>query len=261
MRNRFIAGLFATAVLILAPPVAAEEYIPQIRSINADVEEIQDMRQRSCERQGVVCTTQEVKSEPIAPPVSSQNVETEPVIEPISEPITRSTTVATVREQLAPVTVNQSAVSANTPESVQPTTQTLAPYKSTFYNHSTHPVTVSANLVLSEEPQTLPQSKVVPQSSQQIAVRHAGIQRHQHEVADPEPTREQQLTHRGFLLFASDLAWNRVDETSDKSIRNPYSLGARLERGVITPLAALRVYAPHRVAEAIAILRGEKEYT
>jgi hypothetical protein len=265
MRNRLIAGLFTAAVLLFTAPVAAEEYIPSHRSsISSDVEVIQGMIQRSQERQGVVQTTQELESEPIAPPVSSQIVETEPVIEAISEPIKSSTKVATVTEQLAPVAVNQSAVSANTPESVQPTTQTPAPDKSTFYNYSTQvnkpsttPVTatVSANSVLSAETQTPPQSKVVSQSSQQIAVRHIGIQRQQREASDPEPSREAQISNRAFMLFAADLAWERVDKKED------YGLGARLERGVITPLAAIKAYVPEKLPQALAILSGQQDYT
>jgi hypothetical protein len=264
MRNRLIAGLFTAAVLLFTSPVSAEEYIPSHHtSISSDVEVIQGMIQRSQERQGVIQTTQELESEPIAP-VSSQIVDTEPAIKPISEPITSSTTVATVTEQLAPVVVNQSAVSANIPESVQPTTQTPAPDKSTFYNHSTQvnttstppfPATVSANSVLSAETQTPPQSKVVPQSSQQVAVRHIGIQRHQREASDPEPSREDQISNRAFMLFAADLAWESVDKKED------YGLGARLERGVITPLAAIKAYVPEKLPQALAILSGQQDYT
>lgn len=258
MRNRIIAGLFTTVILLFSSPVAAEEHIPQSRSITTDVEAIQGMIQRSQERQGVAQTTQEVESEPIAP-ISSQTVE-EPVIEPISEPITTSTSVSRVTEQLAP-TVNQSA---NTTESVQSTTQTPALDKSTFYNHSNQintsattpiPATVSANPVPSAETQIPPQSKVVPQNSQQVAVRYAGIQRHQREASDPEPTREQQISNKSFMLFASDLAWERVDKKED------YGLGARLERGVITPLAAIKAYVPEKIPQALAILSGQQDYT
>ena len=225
MRNRIIAGLFTTAVLIFAGPVAAEEYIPSYRSsITADVEEIQTMIQRSQKRQGSV-SAQEVK-EPIAP-ASSQTVELETGISPIS-PNTAPNSTSTA----GPV---------HTPKSAQ----AQAPAKVTI-------------------PATEP--RVVPQRAQQVAVRHANRYRHQSASDEPpvtqkEPSREVQVSHKPFMLFAADLAWDRVDESSDKSIRNPYSLGARLENGVITPLAAIRVYAPDKLPEALAILAGEKEYT
>jgi len=225
MRNRIIAGLFTTAVLIFAGPVAAEEYIPSYRSsITADVEEIQTMIQRSQKRQGSV-SAQEVK-EPIAP-ASSQTVELETGISPIS-PNTAPNSTSTA----GPV---------HTPKSAQ----AQAPAKVTI-------------------PATEP--RVVPQRAQQVAVRHANRHRHQSAKDEPpvtqkEPSREVQVSHKPFMLFAADLAWDRVDESSDKSIRNPYSLGARLENGVITPLAAIRVYAPDKLPEALAILAGEKEYT
>lgn len=270
MRNRLIAGLFTTAVLFFAAPVAAEEHFPQHRSLTADIEEIQDMVKRSQERQGSVYNTQKVELEPDAP-ISRQSEEPDPVIEPISEPITTPAPVSTVTEQVqaAPVTVTQSAVSATSPESTQYTVQ--SPAQSTFHNHSAQsttpatpvPSTVSANQATSAKAH--PQ-KEVHQSSQQIAtVRHANHHRHQSASDDPpsatnrinqeEPTREQQLTHKGFMLFAADLAWERVDTKHD------YALGARLERGVIAPLAAIRVYAPDKLPEALAILAGQKEYT
>jgi hypothetical protein len=234
MRNR-LAVLFATAVLIFAAPVAAEEYIPSHRSsITADVEEIQTMIQRSQERQGVVQTTQESKS---APELASDKVTNRLLVEsPQIKVVPESTTVF---EPSKPNTV------------FQPST-VFAPV-----NPATTPVPATGPSLTD----TVPLHTEEPQTSQKIAVRHIGIQRQQREVADPEPSREDQISNRAFMLFASDLAWNRVDETSDKSIKNPYSLGARLEKGVITPLAALRIYAPHRVAEGLAILRGEKEYT
>lgn len=261
MRNRLIAGLFiTTAVLFFVAPVAAEE-ISQSRSITADTEEIQDMFKRSQERQGIVQETQEAESESIAP-ISGQIVEPAPV------------STVTEQVQAAPVTVTQLAVSATSPESAQSSAK--VPDKSTFHNHSAHqhtpatpvPLIVSANQAPSAE---LKSQKEVHPSSQQIAVRHANRHRHQSASDEPpsksnamnqgEPTREQQLKHKGFMLFTADLAWNRVDESSDKSIRNPYSLGARLENGVIAPLAAIRVYAPDKIPEALAILAGQKEYT
>jgi hypothetical protein len=263
MRNRLIAGLFTAVVILFTAPVVAEEHISQSRSLTTDIEEIQGMIQRSHERQGLVQKTQEAESAPITT-TSEKIIEIEPVVETISEPITTSTSVSTVTEQLAPVEVNQSAVSANTSESVQPTTQTPAPDKSTFYNHSTQantpattpvPAIASANLVSSAETQTPPQSKVVPQSSQQVAVRYIGIQRHQREASDPEPTREQQISNKAFMLFASDLAWERVDKKED------YGLGARLERGVITPLAAIKAYVPEKLPQALVILSGQQDYT
>ncbi|MGA1050358.1 MAG: hypothetical protein ACO3TG_02590 [Minisyncoccia bacterium] len=185
------------------------------------------MIQRSRERQGYV-SAQEVK-EPIAP-ASSQTVELETGISPIS-PNTAPNSTSTA----GPV---------HTPKSAQ----AQAPAKVTI------PATDRA------------QTTVVPQRAQQVAVRHANRHRHQSAKDEPpvtqkEPSREVQVSHKPFMLFAADLAWNRVDESSDKSIRNPYSLGARLENGVITPLAAIRVYAPDKLPEALAILAGEKEYT
>lgn len=269
MRNRLIAGLFTTAVLFFAAPVAAEEHFPQHRSLTADIEEIQDMVKRSQERQGYVHNTQEVESEPITP-TSSQAEEPEDVIEPISEPITTPEPVSTVTEQVqvAPVTLTKSAASSTSTGSAQSSAKVLD--KSTFHNHSAQsttsdtPVssTFSANQATSAKAHS---QKEVHQSSQQIAVRHANQHRHQSASDEPpstinrinqeEPTREQQLKHKGFMLFAADLAWERVDTKHD------YALGARLERGVISPLSAIRVYAPDKLPEALAILAGQKEYT
>jgi hypothetical protein len=262
MRNRFIAGLFATAVLILAPPVAAEEQISQSRSLNVGIEEIQAMIQRSQERQGVFLTGEEDAHKD-----SGRNVEavvqelaptitTAPTTQPVSAPVAAKPQIKVVPES---TTVFEPSKSKTV---FQPNT-VFSPGKNsaTTTDTSTVPSTTETAPSYITEPKISPQSKVVPQQSQQVAVRHSRIQRHQREETDPEPSRKEQISNRAFMLFTADLAWNRVDETSDKSIHNPYSLGARLERGVITPLAALRVYAPHRVAEGLAILRGEKEYT
>ena len=54
-------------------------------------------------------------------------------------------------------------------------------------------------------------------------------------------------------LLATDEAWRRADQRD-------YRLGARLERGE-TPLTALGQYAPHLLPRALAILRGEENYT
>lgn len=239
--NLFL-GLVTTIALLFAAPVAATE-IDNI-SHSSRIEEIQGMIQRSRERQGSI-QTQEVK-EPIAP-ASSQTAELETGISPIS-PITAPNSTSTA----GPV---------HTPKSAQSTTP--VPAKSTFHNQSAQSTTSATTPAPSK---TTAQSRVVPQRAQQVAVRHANRHRHQSASDEPpatkqEPSREVQVSHKPFMLFAADLAWNRVDESSDKSIRNPYSLGARLENGVITPLAAIRVYAPDKVPEGLAILAGEKEYT
>ena len=248
MRNRIIAGLFTTAVLLLAAPVAAAE-IDNI-SHSSRIEEIQGMIQRSRERQGVVQTTQEAESESTPAPESAEKP-TSDTLRPI----------VAVEPQIKVVPESTTVFEPSKPNTVFKNNTVFAPV-----NPATTPapakVTIPATVVPQRAQTQSQYNNPVPQSSQQIAVvRHIGVQRHQREAADPEPTREQQMSHRGFLLFASDLAWNRVDETSDKSIKNPYSLGARLENGVITPLAAIRVYAPEKLPEALAILAGEKEYT
>lgn len=253
MRNRFVVGLFTTAALFFAAPVVAEERVTQQPSLTADIEEIQDMVKRSQERQGSVQKTQEVESEPSST-ISGQAKDLELVIEPIS-PITAPNSTSTV------------TVSVHT-KSAKNTAQFQA--RSTFHNQLNYlttpttpvPSTVSANQALSEESHS---QKKVHQSSQEIAIRHANRHRHQSASDEPpsatnamkqeEPTREQQLNHKGFMLFATDLAWERVDTKHD------YALGARLEIGVISPLAAIRVYAPDKLPEAIAILSGQKDYT
>jgi hypothetical protein len=283
MRNRLIAGLFTTAVLFFAAPVAAEEYFPQHRSLTVDIEEIQDMVKRSQERQGYVHNTQEVESEPVAPISGQSVVEPDPVIEPISEPISTPDPVSikpihpesVVRFNPVTIPNTQSRIATEPkvkvlPESttvfqeVKPNTVFTPNSVFTPNNPATTPAPANVTPYI-EEPQTPLQSKVVPHRAQKIAVRHANRHRHQsasdelpsksNAMNQEEPTREKQLNHKGFMLFAADLAWERVDTKHD------YALGARLERGVISPLSAIRVYAPDKLPEALAILAGQKEYT
>ena len=247
MRNRIIAGLFTTAVLIFAGPVAATE-IDNI-SHSSRIEEIQKMIQRSRERQGVVQTTQEAESESTPAPESAEKP-TSDTLRPI----------VAVEPQIKVVPESTTVFEPNKPKTVFQPNTVFAPV-----NPATTPAPAKVTIPATE-PRTRAQSRGVPQRAQQVAVRHANRYRHQSASDEPpvtqkEPSREVQVSHKPFMLFAADLAWDRVDESSDKSIRNPYSLGARLENGVITPLAAIRVYAPDKLPEALAILAGEKEYT
>jgi|GEM_PF-1970712 hypothetical protein len=252
MRNKLVVGLFTATILLFASPGAAEEQTSYSRfSFSEKAEDIRKMVQRSQERQGIVLSTTDEKPTRILDKVSANT----PAPATTPDPVTKSAhdkTTSTSGIRVESIKVH-SHTKVNTPTPsrtlnlVRPATTSAS-----TNSPSSHPNTVT---FAEPHPQNIHQPKVVPQLSQQVSVRHASMHRNQRESADPEPSRQEQISNKSFMLFVADLAWERVDNKSD------YGLGARLERGTITPLAALRVYAPNRISEALAILAGEKEYT
>ncbi len=191
MRNRFLIGLFTTAVLLFAAPVAASEVHS---SVKADVLDIQSMIQSSRQRQGILQSELIPASAPA--PVATA---------PAPAPVATAPAPASVATAPAPVL-------ASTP----------VPYDSSTKN-SIHTTTIHTTKYTSA-PAT-------------------------------DPTMEQQWNNKSFMLFVSDLAWKRVDDSSD------YRLGATIERRFLSPLAVIRVYEPHMMPKALAILRGEETYS
>ena len=232
MKRNFLLGLVTTAALFFAAPVAASE-LPDnpVPSILQDVEEIRVMIRASQARFEGDLSLNDPAPAPEPAPVPAPAPEPAPETAPAPAP------------EPAPVPAPAPEPAPETAPAPEPVASASEPA----------PTPVPPAPEPAPEPASVPAPAPTPSGKDTATEVIPPACLGQEWPRDKASLAYQFRQEHMVCLLATDEAWRRADQRD-------YRLGARLERGE-TPLTALGQYAPHLLPRALAILRGEENYT